>query len=153
MSKKNSEKSLLDLTTNISNLIIKLGKQFEQQDSTLFRSHGIQGITPPQLFVLRILWMEDGWPLKYLASVAKVSRPTISGIIDTMEKNELVKRVPNPKDGRSVLVKLTRKGEYLKKYTPPIDSNKMDYFKDFKLHQIKKLNQLLEKLSNSIKNI
>ena len=150
LSKKNSDKSLLDLTINISNLIIKLGKQFEQQDSILFRYHGIQGMTPPQLFIIRVLWMEDKWPLKYLASLAKVSRATMTGIIDTMEKNELVKRIPNPKDGRSTLIKLTRKGEDLKKYKPPIDSNKMDYFKDFKPEELKKLSHLLEKLSDSV---
>ena len=148
MSKKNIEKkSLIDLITDIFNFIIKIGKQFEQDDRDQFHSHGIRGLTPPQLFVLRILWMEDEWPLKYLASVAKVSRATISGIIDTMEKNELVKRIPNPMDGRSYLVKLTKKGEDLKRYKPPVDLDKMEYFKDFKPAELKELSELLRKIS------
>jgi DNA-binding MarR family transcriptional regulator len=152
MSKKDTEKLSLDLISNISDLIIKLGKYFEQNDNILFRSHGIQGITPPQLFILRALWTEDGWSLKYLASLAKVSQATMTGIIDTMEKNKLVKRIPNPEDGRSILIKLTKQGGDLKKYKPPIDLNKIDYFKAFKPEELEKLNWLLEKLSNSIKS-
>jgi len=150
LSKKNSDKSLLDLTRNISNLIIKLGKQFEQQDSILFRFHGVQGITPPQLFILRVLWMEDKWPLKYLASLAKVSRATMTGIVDTMEKNGFIIRVPNPKDDRSKLVKITDKGNEVKQYKPPIDLNTIDFFKDFKSEELENLNLLLEKLSSSL---
>ena len=152
LNKKNTNNSLLDLITNISNLIVKIGKHFEQCDNVIFRSHSIQGITPPQLFILRVLWIDDGWALKYLANLAKVSQATMTGIIDTMEKNELVKRIPNPKDRRSILIKLTEKGEDLKKYKPPIELDKMNYFKDFKPEDLKKLNQLLEKLFNSLKS-
>jgi len=148
MSKK--IKSLIDLTTNITNLIRKLGKQFDQNDRDLIRFHGIQGITPPQLFILRMLWMEDGMPLNYLASIAKVSRATMTGIIDTMEKNGFVVRASNPNDERSKLVYLTNKGNEVKQYKPPIDLNIYDFFKDFKPEEVENLNQLLEKLSESV---
>ncbi|MBY8982348.1 MAG: hypothetical protein KGD57_05335, partial [Candidatus Lokiarchaeota archaeon] len=41
-------------------------------------------------------------------------------VIDTMEKNELVKREQNPKDRRSTLVKLEKKGIDLKSQIPYI---------------------------------
>lgn len=151
MSKKSTKsKSLIELTSNIITLIRKLGKQFDQKDRSLLRYHGIQGITPPQLFILKVLWMEDGMPLKYLASLAKVSRATMTGIIDTMEKNGFIIRIPNPQDERSKLVKLTKKGNEVKQYKPPIDLNTMDFFKDFNPEELKNLNLLLEKLSSSL---
>ena len=143
-------KSLMDLTTNITNIIRQLGKQFDQNDRNLLRFHGIQGITPPQLFILRMLWMEDGLPPNYLASIAKVSRATMTGIIDTMEKNGFVIRISNPNDDRSKLVKLTRKGNEVKQYKPPIDLNIYDFFRDFKPEELENLNLLLEKLSDSV---
>ena len=151
MSKKSTKsKTLIDLTANITALIRRLGKQIDQNDRDLLRFHGIQGITPPQLFVLKVLWREDGMPLKYLSSLAKVSRATMTGIIDTMEKNGFVVRIPNPKDDRSKLVKLTNKGNEVKQYKPPIDLNTMDFFKDFKPEELENLNLLLEKLSSSL---
>ena len=151
MSKKSvKNKSLIDLTTNITDLIRKLGKQFDQNDRNLIRFHGIQGITPPQLFVLRMLWMEDGMPLNYLASTAKVSRATMTGIIDTMEKNGFVVRMSNPNDDRSKLVYISKKGNEVKQYKPPIDLNIYDFFRDFKPEELENINRLLEKLSESI---
>jgi len=140
----------MDLTTNITNIIRQLGKQFDQNDRNLLRFHGIQGITPPQLFILRMLWMEDGLPPNYLASIAKVSRATMTGIIDTMEKNGFVIRISNPNDDRSKLIKLTRKGNEVKQYKPPIDLNIYDFFRDFKPEELENLNLLLEKLSDSV---
>jgi len=143
-------KSLMELATNITNIIRQLGKQFDQIDRNLLRFHGIQGITPPQLFILRMLWMEDGLPPNYLASIAKVSRATMTGIIDTMEKNGFVIRISNPNDDRSKLIKLTRKGNEVKQYKPPIDLNIYDFFRDFKPEELENLNLLLEKLSDSV---
>jgi len=68
------------------------------------------------------------------------------------EKHDLVSRVPNPKDKRSTLIKLTYKARDLRKYKPPIDSNKIDYFRDFSPEELKSLNHLLEKLSNSLES-
>jgi DNA-binding MarR family transcriptional regulator len=151
MSKKSTKgKSLIELTSNIISLIRSLGKQFDQNDRSLIRYHGIQGITPPQLFILKVLWVENGVPLKYLASLAKVSRATMTGIVDNMEKNGFIIRVPNPKDDRSKLVKLTEKGNDVKQYKPPIDLNTIDFFKEFKPEELENLNLLLEKLSSSL---
>ncbi|MFX0025559.1 MAG: MarR family winged helix-turn-helix transcriptional regulator [Candidatus Hermodarchaeota archaeon] len=145
-----SKETLLGLVSNISNLILRLARQFEQEDRNHLRFHGIEGVTPPQLFILRCLWAEDGIQINHLANMAKVSLPTMSGIIDTMEKNNFVTRVPNPDDKRSKLIKLTKKGENVRKYRPPIDSSKIDYFKNFKPAELENINRLLEKLSKSL---
>jgi len=147
------DKEQLDLANKISNQIRKIGKQLDQHERDLFRFHGVQGVTPPQLFILRIFWMDEsegGWSLKYLANLAKVSRATMTGIIDTMEKNGLVVRVPNLKDKRSMLVKITKKGEDLKRYKPPIDRDVDHHFSSFTLEELKFLQILLDKLSKSM---
>lgn len=147
------DKTLSDLASDISNYIRNINKQLDQKERNIISRHKVKGVTPPQLFVLRILWMEDEIALKYLASLAKVSRPTMTGIIDTMEKNRLVTRISNPNDKRSTLVKLTTKGNDLKVYKPPLDSNILKYFEDFTPEEIESLYLLLEKLSNSIEKI
>ena len=95
--------------------------------------------------------MEDGFPLKYFAKMAHCSRSTMTGVIDTMEKDGLVIREDNPIDGRSKLIKLTEKGKSLQFYKPPTNRDQVDFFRDFKPDEIVKLRELLKKLSDSLK--
>ena len=60
-------------------------------------------LTPPQFQTLRLLWEHDGQPFKDLADANGCTRPTMTGIVDTLEKNGLVTRQPNPDDRRSLL--------------------------------------------------
>ena len=154
MSKKalNSKGTLSDLSSEIFNLIKKIGWEFDQNERELIRTHSISGVTPPQLFILRILWKEDGFPLKYLAEIGRCARSTITGIVKSMKDNELVSLEPNPRDGRSSLVKLTKKGKDLQFYKPPLNRDPTEFFKDFKPEEIEKLNQFLKKLLKSIED-
>ena len=148
--------TISDLSSEILDLIKKIKKQFDQKDRELAgkisRMSGIDNITPPQLFVLRILWREDGFPLKYLATAARCSRSTMTGIINTMERENLIYRENNPKDSRSILIRLTKKGEALKSYKPPLNREPTEFFKDFKPDELNELIQLLKKLSKAIDN-
>jgi DNA-binding MarR family transcriptional regulator len=46
-----------------------------------------------------------------LADMAGVTRATMTGLIDTLEKDDLVRREGDPRDRRAMLVHLTPKGE------------------------------------------
>jgi len=76
-------------------------------------------LTPPQFVVLRLLVESDERPLKDLADELRCTRATMTGIIDTMEKKELVKRIPHRSDRRSTLVQLTEKGRNLAANSEP----------------------------------
>lgn len=54
-----------------------------------------------------------------LAEAAGVTRATMTGLIDTLERDGLVKRVPDPDDRRMMSVRLTAKAErFLRKLLP-----------------------------------
>ena len=72
------------------------------------------GITPPQFEVLVLLWFEDGLLLSELGRKLSRDGPTITGVIDRMEKKQMVKRVRDEKDRRAIKIVLTRKGLRLK---------------------------------------
>lgn len=64
------------------------------------------GLTPAHMPVL--LGLEAGpQPQKILAERAMVEQPTMTATLNRMERDGLVERLPNPDDGRSVLVALT----------------------------------------------
>ena len=58
-----------------------------------------------------------------LAEMSGVTRATMTGLIDTLERDQLVKREPDPRDGRMMSVTLTEKGGAL------LESILPDHFK------------------------
>lgn len=68
------------------------------------------GITAPQYAVLKDLWItnaEHETTPAFVAERLHSDRPTISGIIDRLEKQGFIYRRNNPEDRRSLIVGLT----------------------------------------------
>lgn len=75
------------------------------------------GITRSQWWVLTNLARHDGqgYAQIELARLLDVGKVTLGGLIDRLEENELVMRVPDKLDRRSKRVKMSRKGKNLLK--------------------------------------
>jgi len=122
-------------------IVKKLNKQFDVIQRHILRE---ENITPPQFLILRELWKKDGLKSKFLSKITHTSRSTITGVVDTLERNGFVTRELNPNDRRSWLVKLTKKGRDFKytnpkmtvsPYCPQVEDEKMikiiEFLKDF----------------------
>ena len=107
-------------------------------------------LTPPQYFVLTLLWEDDGRPLKELAAASYCSRATMTGIVDTLESKGLATRRPNPADRRSLLVTLTDSGKSLRESTPTVDRIFRGCCTGLEMDEARQLSQLLKKLSDSL---
>ena len=70
-------------------------------------------VTPIQYGVLYCLWKGDKTTPKEIASELKLENSTISGILDRMEKKDLLKRQVSTEDRRYIEVVLTEKGAAL----------------------------------------
>lgn len=71
-------------------------------------------ITPSQYAVLSYLWQRgSGASSKQIAEVLYLENSTISGVLDRMQKKDLIKRVANEEDRRGVHIMLTDKGKSL----------------------------------------
>lgn len=72
-------------------------------------------ITPSQYGVLNCLWMNGGTCLpRQIAELLCLETSTVSGILDRMQKKELIDRTINPDNRREILVIITPKGDALK---------------------------------------
>lgn len=67
-------------------------------------------ITPTQLFIFAALAEKDGQKFKELASRVNIEGPTLTGVLDRMERGGLVERREDPDDRRSLLVFFSAKG-------------------------------------------
>src|SRR3954469_6394346 len=84
-----------------------------------FLGHGLE-LTPEQWIVLVQLWEKDGQSQSALSERTLRDRPTMSRILDTMEKGQLIERSVDAHDARSRLVKLTRSGKALQAKLVPV---------------------------------
>jgi DNA-binding MarR family transcriptional regulator len=70
------------------------------------------GLTESRLQILTYLYFNPAhqMPLGELAAAQKLVPRTVTGLIDNLERDGLVRRVPDPSDRRSVRAQLTRAG-------------------------------------------
>ena len=81
-----------------------------------FRNAGLE-ITIEQWSVLYHLWKEDGLSQQELCNRTFRDKPSITRLIDNLEKQQLVKRVASPTDRRINLVQLTQAAKDLQQIT------------------------------------
>jgi len=84
-----------------------------------FLAHGLE-LTPEQWIVLVQLWTKDGQSQSALSELTLRDAPTLSRILDTMQKADLVSRVVDEQDARTRLVKLTKAGKALQAKLVPV---------------------------------
>ena len=102
------------------------------------------GITYTQYLVLLVLWESETSSIKDIAKVLKLDSPTITPIIQKLEKMNLVKKKRSSLDERVVEVSLTKSGEDLEDQVADIQ-NKVAC----KTHlKTKEFNELKETLNN-----
>lgn len=77
-------------------------------------------ITPEQWTVLLYLWNKDGVTQQDLCNVTFKDKPSMTRLLDNMEKLYLVVRIPNPDDKRTNMIHLTKKGKEIKEIIRPI---------------------------------
>ena len=77
-----------------------------------FRQYNID-ITPEQWTVLLYLWEKDGVTQQELCNATFKDKPSMTRLIDNMERLNLVVRISNKMDRRTNLIHLTKRGRDL----------------------------------------
>lgn len=110
-------------------------------------------ITPPQLEVLMTLWNQDGIVLSELGRRLSRDGPTITGIIDRMEKKKLVTRKRSMRDRRVIQVYLTPYAWEIKEnlMEMQMDAGK-DLTSNFTQQDIEALNKMLKRVLENIES-
>jgi len=78
------------------------------------------GLTEQQWRVLRVLWEHNDIEAKELAERTLMLRPSMSGVIDRLERDGLVERRKDRPDARRTGVRLTRKARRLYERIAPM---------------------------------
>ncbi len=96
--------------TNRKSEVAKLFKYINHKIKIIMRKNYVaNGITMPQGMVIGTLFKHGEMKISDLSSELGMTNSTISGIIDRLEKQEMVERIRSQVDKRVVFVKLTPK--------------------------------------------
>ncbi len=95
------------IETNGGFLISKIkqiqGRIFEK----LLTEHGIHEFNGAQGRILFVLWEEDGIPIKQLSAKTGLAKTTLTGMLDRLEAAGHIQRIYDPRDRRTVRIRLT----------------------------------------------
>lgn len=84
--------------------------QVNRRVSEGLRGHfGAMNLTFPQTLVLTLLESDGPMPVSALAKATGSANSTISGVVDRLEKAELLRRVRSERDRRVIYVEVTEK--------------------------------------------
>ncbi|WP_010584252.1 MarR family winged helix-turn-helix transcriptional regulator [Schlesneria paludicola] len=129
--------------------IVRTSDQFQNRFGRLFRQYGL---TPSQYNVLRIL-RGEGRPMPCLDVAERMIQvvPAMTGLIDRLEKQELVVRERSVEDRRVIYVEITSKGlELLGEMDKPVNELHQRLMGHLTVSELKELSRLLEKCRQSL---
>ncbi|MGE4214979.1 MAG: MarR family winged helix-turn-helix transcriptional regulator [Anaerotignaceae bacterium] len=105
-------------------------------------------VTPSQYGVLSCLWGRTHATPKQIAETLCLETSTISGVLDRMQKKDLIDRVINKEDRREVQVIITEKGKALEEpISKIIDDVNAEVLKDFKQDEVLSIKKALREIA------
>jgi MarR family transcriptional regulator, organic hydroperoxide resistance regulator len=112
--------NMLNKSPKISDIIDNLRRVFQILNEQSKKVEKETGITGPQLWAIKVI--SEYAPIKVsdLAKSLYLHPATVIGIIDRLEKQNLVERRRSKKDRRVVWIELTAKGNDLVKSAPEV---------------------------------
>lgn len=105
--------------------------------------------TMPQFDVLaQLARTEDGLTFSALSERLLVTAGNLTGIVDRLEKLELVRRETNPRDRRQIFIRLTPRGrEYCAKVIPEHERQIVKLFAGISENDVQNLRQDLDRMA------
>jgi DNA-binding MarR family transcriptional regulator len=79
-----------------------------------FAASGVEQVKPAYLCVLMSLWQDDGLKVIELGKRAGLEPSTMTGLLDRMQRDNLVTRTPDPHDRRVLRIYLTKIGQQVR---------------------------------------
>lgn len=114
--------------------------------------NGLEDLAGARGRVIFALWSEDKVPIKKLVEKTSLDKATLTGIIDRLERDGFVCRVPSPDDKRATLISRTGKDEIFKKKVPKVsDEQNALFYKGFSKKEIEDFENYLKRVLQNCK--
>ncbi|MGY9035959.1 MAG: MarR family winged helix-turn-helix transcriptional regulator [Rhodobacterales bacterium] len=149
MNDSSINKKTLDFTTSLPMLLNRSLDAIMPPYRDLFQEFGV---TEQQWRVLRVLWEQKHLTSAQISILTLLPSPSLVGILDRLEKKELVKRLRSSSDRREINITITDKGRELQSEVLPKVKKIQDQIKVILTDcEWRELNKSLEKIRSKVK--
>jgi DNA-binding MarR family transcriptional regulator len=91
--------------------LIRLAGQVLEEERARWLASSKWEVAPASAAVFQPLWlMPRGARITTLAKLSRITKQSMSALVDDLEKKGFVERTPDPEDARAMLIRLTAKG-------------------------------------------
>lgn len=80
----------------------------------ILRESGIDAFNGPQGRILYVLWEHENLSITDIAKLTSLANTTLTGMLDRMESQGLIMRVPDKRNRRRIIIKTTSEAEKLR---------------------------------------
>jgi DNA-binding MarR family transcriptional regulator len=101
---------VIDHQSTHDDVLVTLRQIIRRIDLYSKKLEHVYGLTGPQLLLLKELGKAEEIPVGHLARLVRLSHPTVTGILDRLEKRGLVQRTRSTSDKRRVMVSIAEPG-------------------------------------------
>ncbi len=150
-------KNLKQTITEVSERTVLVGNFKGMTDDVMIWRHKLlrdEGMTRPGLFLMHFVSKKGPLKLTDCSVSLGVSKPTVTKIVDNLEKNGYVERKKEGGDRRSYYVHLTDRG---KERLDAINKQLEDVFygamKELKIEEVKRLNSSIAMIREGLRSI
>lgn len=106
------------------------------------------GLTGPQLWALWELSRAGSMSLKALSAKMHLDPSTVTGVVDRLQRQDLLARTPDPKDRRRVILSLTEAGARRLKGAPhPAQGQLLHALHAMPLKEVERLDHALKQVA------
>jgi DNA-binding MarR family transcriptional regulator len=136
------------LRRSLGYALVRAFRAVNRASNRALRPHGLSA---EQAHILLVLWLEGAMRMSELQRIVMLSSGTLTGAIDRMERAGLVRRVPDPDDGRAWRVEPAA-GEAAPRRTVEATLERIegDCFAALTASERRELLRLLDKLTASL---
>lgn len=131
----------------ILSLISKIHEKGNRFIIEELKNNGVEELVPSHGDILVCLYKNNKMTMKDIANCIHRTKPTVTVLVDKLEKLGYLKRAASDKDSRSTYVILTQKGEDFKATFDQISNNLNKMLnKNLSENEVKLLEELLKKM-------
>jgi DNA-binding MarR family transcriptional regulator len=110
------------------------------------------GVTGPQRLVLRVVGLFPGLSASELSTILHVHPSTLTGVLQRLVTQRLLKRVENPRDRRRAILRLTKRGLRANRVRGgTVESAVAETLQGITMHDRTATKRVLERLAHHLK--
>jgi DNA-binding MarR family transcriptional regulator len=132
------------LRASLSNAVVRLFRQVNRVHNRAFKP---LGMSAEQAHVLSVLQLVGPMTIGALGKLLDLSSATLTGALDRMEAQELVRRVPSPDDNRAFLIEPRVSAKRFGQLTSIAETCEQQCFGVLTVAERREFGRLLDKLT------